>query len=514
MQKYQQGETMKKQLLIFLFSVVFIISLGLIFSQTYLVEESLETSMSMFQSKVSQSMNEVFKEMDETNIKNYLLNKDKSSWQKYKELESISKRIKELRQNNCQLFIRHDSDEMMSVLASTKSLSKSDSNIIKLYHNLKTKRNNLLDSTFNIDDYAEYIINSAEDYNNLGLKYIDYKMLDTLIQKRLSENDINIKPCIGILDFSKTKLIYINNTDHVGNLFSSTYMYEYDFGGSNNENVIYVSLYFPSMQYFLKHHPYSFLIMSIVLVLLLIFVFSVLFKMIRNQQKVEEMKSNFISNMTHEIKTPISTISLACEMLDLPESKENNETINTYLRIISDENKRLKGLVELVLQQAKMTDKTIAFQKKEINIHEVITNAEENISFIMKRKGGNIQMDFQAKDPIIFADNLHITNLIYNLLDNAIKYSPKLLDVKISTYDSEKELHIVVSDKGIGIDKSKIKHIFDKFYRIPTGNIHNIKGFGIGLSYVKQIVDLHKGKINVTSEVNKGTTFDITIPRH
>jgi two-component system phosphate regulon sensor histidine kinase PhoR len=201
-------------------------------------------------------------------------------------------------------------------------------------------------------------------------------------------------------------------------------------------------------------------------------------------------------------------------MLDLPESKENNETINTYLRIISDENKRLKGLVELVLQQAKMTDKTIAFQKKEINIHEVITNAEENISFIMKRKGGNIQMDFQAKDPIIFADNLHITNLIYNLLDNAVKYSPKLLDIKISTYDSEKELHIVVSDKGIGIDKSKIKHIFDKFYRIPTGNIHNIKGFGIGLSYVKQIVDLHKGKINVTSEVNKGTTFDITIPRH
>ena len=504
----------RKKVLIVASSLLLVIFMLLVFSQTYLVEESLRSSKMLFTNVVNKSMADVIDDMNKANLKKFLLMNDKSSWMKYREVETINNELKALRAKYPDLFQMYESNRMMKMLADPMILSGKDSAIIHVYNVLSNKRDSIRDTTFNLNSYADYLVKYTNKYNVLDISALDYKLLDTLVKVQLAKNDILVTPTIGVMDFSKKKFLYVNNTAYLGQLYTSDYVYEYAIGGLRNENVVYIVLYFPTAQYILKNNPYNFLALSILLVIIIAVVFIMLFKMIYNQEKLDKMKANFISNMNHELKTPISTISLACEMLQIPDTLKDAGATNTYVKIISNENKRLRGLVEVVLQQNKMTDAKFVFNKQDVDIHDIISKAQENTNFIVTNRKGDIKISLEAENPIIYADALHITNLVYNLLDNAIKYSPNELDINIKTYDDDKYLHIVVSDHGIGIEKSNLKHIFDKFYRVSTGEIHNIKGFGIGLSYVKQIVDLHKGSIDVKSKIGEGTTFDVKLPRN
>lgn len=224
------------------------------------------------------------------------------------------------------------------------------------------------------------------------------------------------------------------------------------------------------------------------------------------------MKSDFVNNMTHEFKTPISTISLASEMLMKPTVLESKNRILKYATVIYDENSRLKNQVEQVLHIALLDKSAFRLKIKEINAHKLIDQCIRNFKLIVRERKGKISCKLEAANPVIYADKIHFANILTNLLDNANKYSSEAPDILVATKNSNNGLIITVEDKGIGISQENQKQVFKKLYRVPTGNIHNVKGFGLGLFYVKKIVETHGGYIKVKSELLKGSTFEIFFP--
>ena len=224
------------------------------------------------------------------------------------------------------------------------------------------------------------------------------------------------------------------------------------------------------------------------------------------------MKNDFINNMTHEFKTPISTIALACEALKDEDLKKSSDIYDNYIGVIGEENGRLKSMAEQILQTA-ITDKgQLKLKKTVVDVNELIINAVSSKKMAAEKKGGTIELQLKATASSVKADIVHLTNVLINLIDNALKYTLNKPYIIINTINKDHEILIRVQDNGIGINKSNQKKIFEKLYRVPTGNVHNFKGFGIGLNYVKAILDLHKGDIQVDSELEKGSTFTIRLP--
>ena len=216
--------------------------------------------------------------------------------------------------------------------------------------------------------------------------------------------------------------------------------------------------------------------------------------------------------MTHEFKTPIATISLAVDSIKDPRVKNDKEKFDYFTRIIREENKRMNAQVENVLQMAMIEKGELNLRKEELNIHTIIQNAVELIALQVESKGGSLNNNLKAEIPLLVGDPIHLSNVIFNLLDNANKYSPEKPEIKIETANTKIGLIVHVVDKGIGMTKDIQNKIFEKFYRVPTGNIHDIKGFGLGLSYVKAVIEQHKGYIKVESEIGKGSAFEFFIP--
>jgi two-component system phosphate regulon sensor histidine kinase PhoR len=251
---------------------------------------------------------------------------------------------------------------------------------------------------------------------------------------------------------------------------------------------------------------------SVLLIGLVAVCFGLTIYTIWRQKKLSEMTTDFINNMTHELKTPISTISLASNMLRKKMITNNPDKIIHYSGIIQEENQKLQSQVEQVLRIAKLERGDFQLNKEEVNVHEIIQNAIDTIDLQVKTRGGQILCYLNALHNTVKADVTHLTNVVANLLDNANKYSPEKPQIVVSTHDREDGVVISVEDKGIGMSKDKQKYIFDKFYRVPTGNLHDVKGFGLGLAYVKMMVEAHKGQIYLNSDLGKGSKFDLFLP--
>jgi signal transduction histidine kinase len=234
--------------------------------------------------------------------------------------------------------------------------------------------------------------------------------------------------------------------------------------------------------------------------------------MLLKQKRLSDIKNDFVNNMTHELKTPISTISLASQMLQDKHIDFNRERIVSISNIIDEESKRLGYQVEKVLQAAIYDKGKIRLKLKEVDMNKLISKSMEHFSLQIKNTNGLVSLNLSEELKLIEADEFHFTNVIYNMIDNAIKYCKEVPVIKITSFNKSEGVVLVIEDEGIGISKEDQKRIFEKFYRVPTGNIHNIKGFGLGLNYVKKIIDAHKGVIKLSSELSKGTKFEIYLP--
>ncbi|WP_153800099.1 sensor histidine kinase [Foetidibacter luteolus] len=253
-------------------------------------------------------------------------------------------------------------------------------------------------------------------------------------------------------------------------------------------------------------------IMAGIFTLVIIAAFYLTLRTMLNQRKLSEVKSDFINNMTHEFKTPLATISLAVDALKNEKVQADKEKMQYFSGIIKEENKRMNKQVETILQAGLMERQDIKMNMRDIHVHEIITRVMSNFDLQLQEKNASAEMLLNASNDLIIADEVHFTNLINNLVDNAVKYSKESLHIRVSTHSTSKNLVIRIEDNGIGMSKETVKRIFEKFYRAHTGNVHNVKGFGLGMSYVKTIVDAHKGKIKVDSTLGKGSTFTIEIP--
>jgi len=249
---------------------------------------------------------------------------------------------------------------------------------------------------------------------------------------------------------------------------------------------------------------------AVLLVVIFFFVYTLF--VILKQRRLSEVQKDFINNMTHEFKTPISTIAISTEVLKDPGIIHTPERLLNYATIIQNENQRLKQQVERVLQTARIEKEDIGLKKEIADVHELIKEAVKNTSLTLTEKKGTITLDLKAEPSTASVDKLHFTNVIYNLLDNAIKYTQRSPEIIIRTLTVNNSILLEVQDNGIGIDDEEQRKIFHRFYRVSTGNLHDVKGFGLGLNYVKLITEAHKGKISVTSLIGNGSTFKLVVP--
>ena len=342
-------------------------------------------------------------------------------------------------------------------------------------------------------------------------KRISYHLLDSLLKDELHKKSISANFQFGVFSTRHGQMIIKTQGSDPATLLEKGYAFIL-FPGNHATEPDYLMLYFPNEKGFLIKQMSGLLAISISLILIIIFSFTYTVLTIYRQKRLSEIKNDFINNMTHEFKTPISTISLACQALKDKDVSKSEAIYDSYIGVIGEENLRLGAMAEKILQSAVLDKRQLELKKEWFDIHEVITDVVSKIGIQVQIKDGRITTNFRADPSEICADRVHITNLVNNLLDNANKYTPQKPLIRVSTENVRTGIMISIEDNGIGISKKNQKKIFDKLFRVPMGDLHDFKGFGLGLSYVKAILEYHKGSIRLESEIKKGTKFDVFLP--
>lgn len=356
------------------------------------------------------------------------------------------------------------------------------------------------------------VFNWLKDREHLPISQrINFEELDEIIGGFLIKNGVEIPYHYSIVN-KKGNIIYQCYKEFDKSNFNTKDIYRQKlFPRDIVGKEYYIELIFPLKKDYLSRSIDLILpTIGVVLLTLLIFIFTLF--IIFKQKHLNTMKNDFVNNMTHEFKTPISSISLASQMLQDPEIGKNSQMLQHVSTVIKDETKRLSLQVEKVLQMSMFEHDKSTLKPSVININALIVDIVSIFSLKITNKGGEIFKELNAKEEWVMVDEIHFTNVIFNLMDNALKYCDKTPIITISTWNEKEKTCIAIEDNGVGIDKDSLKNIFEKFYRVSTGNLHNIKGFGLGLAYVKKIITEHKGTIKVESEENLGTKFIIKIP--
>ncbi|MBD1423659.1 sensor histidine kinase [Sphingobacterium chuzhouense] len=341
----------------------------------------------------------------------------------------------------------------------------------------------------------------------LNIKYLK-KELDTELNKR----DIYVPFNIEVRD-DQSYIIYEtlqSNNPNAKKQFAkySTKLFENDLNSSPG----LLSIYFPNKSSVIRDTMSYMLLPMIALLALLIGAFAYTLSIIFKQKKISEMKTDFMNNMTHEFKTPVATIMIASESLRDPEIAADGKRVNRLANIIYDENVRLGNHIERVLNIARLEKENLKIEKVDVHINAVVSGVLDSMNLQLQRANGVLHTDISAPNDLVIGDELHLSNVFFNLVDNAIKYSKDAPEITVKTYTTKHHVIVTIADKGMGMTKDQKEKIFDQFYRIPTGNVHNVKGFGLGLSYVNDIVKRLNGEIQVKSEKDKGTIFELTFP--
>ena len=338
-------------------------------------------------------------------------------------------------------------------------------------------------------------------------------VLDSLIQTTLSAKGIATAYAYGVITAPQDSLYFAKPAKFMGEIKNSEFrgrLFPNDIFATHDE----LALYFPQQNMYLLKQMVGVLVSSFILLAVIVCGFVYTVRTIYKQKQFSGLLADFINNMTHEFKTPISTIALASEALANAEIAKDENRLQRYNRIIRDENTRMRNQVEKILEMAALEEGDYELNLAPIDAHEVIVEAVQNIALQVEKRGGRIDCQLEAQAHVVEADEVHLTNIIHNLLDNANKYSPAAPMINIATANLNGDLKICIADNGIGLRAEDQKRVFEKYYRVSTGNVHDVKGFGLGLSYVKLMVEAHHGTIAVKSELQRGSEFEICLPVH
>ncbi len=339
---------------------------------------------------------------------------------------------------------------------------------------------------------------------------VDANTLQKLLKKEIKCFRINRDYVYGVFNKQTSRFKMGAYADNKAELINSSHQVSLDCVYKPGD--YYLSIYFPNQKSKLLLQMAGWLSLSALFLIVVVLSFYFTVSTLMRQKKLSEMKTDFVNNMTHEFKTPISTISLASEMLLRPNVYESPDKTRKYAHIIFDENARLKNQVEQVLQISVLDKGDMKIKPKEMDVHKVINKLRDHFVLSLKELKGTLTLKLDAEKSVIVADRVHVINLISNLLDNAKKYSREVPKIVLSTKNVKDGIKIIVEDNGIGISSEHQKQIFKKLYRVPTGNIHDVKGFGIGLYYTKKMAEAHGGAITLHSELGKGSRFEIFLP--
>ena len=519
---------------------------GLISFQMYWINNAINISEDRFKKGVQDALNSVSDQLERQEIVYTAANKLQYSQEgkTYIGLDSITFRSRNAKEDSGKGFLLKDGDVQKFIFSPDSSLVNQQQLSGKIESDqpykgsegtwidedvlIEVKRFKAsIDSIVEYDPDSETSIKKVEEkqemvtvvLNELFSKErklenrIDQRQLEMLLSSSLRDQGIDIEFDYGVIEGADRKLVLSNSDSDHSEIITSefrTNLFTRDIIPTGN----YLAVFFPDQQTFLIGKIWFSLASSILLVLLIISIFGYAVYTIMTQKKISEIKNDFINNMTHEFKTPISTVSLACEALQDEDVKKNDHFLKRYISIIEAENKRLGLQVEKVLQMATLDKKDFKLKLETLDVHEVIDRALENVNLQIEKREGVINKKLSASSKEVVSDEVHLTNIIYNLLDNANKYSRDKPEITISTKNQNGGIVVEISDKGIGMSREVMNRIFEKFYREPTGNLHDVKGFGLGLTYVKTMLDALGGSIGVKSDIAKGSTFEIYLPQH
>jgi two-component system phosphate regulon sensor histidine kinase PhoR len=500
-----------------IFSSVAII-IALIGVQIYWIKNSFDLKKSHFDQSIHNAIYSFAQKYER--YENFYLSQNKS-FSDYKrnqlKMVSIKSQIKAYSKKEESGFkTQHD----VSVNVGSDMIRKASPELVNRYGLKDTVNNsdvwfkiNITDTNINItgSDLTNTTIETPQQLINKDeVPQMDKNLVDSLIKIELRNVGIDIDYEFVVLD--------IFNFPVCGRFKTITKLVHTPYSSSLYPNAIfgndkYIKLYFPEQKTFLFKEIVWALLISALLIFFIVFIFYKSISTILHQKKLSVIKNDFINNMTHELKTPISTISIACEALNDPDVTNSEEVRKSFTNIINEENKRLSKMVETVLKNATYEKSNFNLSVDNTDIHDIVNKAIENIEFQVASKNGIVKKLLNAENTMFYLDRLHIHNAILNILDNANKYSIHgKTEITVETRNEGNGIYISIKDKGIGISKEEQQKIFDKFYRVSTGNIHNVKGFGLGLSYAHNIVKKHGGNISVNSEKNKGSEFIIFLP--
>jgi len=393
------------------------------------------------------------------------------------------------------------------------------------------------DADFSLVDMMKNVISNEGDKKDIGARLdaftkemdnisveqrVPVDKLESFFRKEMKNSGIKLDYSYGVYSNEKDEFVIYNghylidgSNQRIQKRFSALQNSAYSVYLFGQDKVSPGKLYvlFPQKRNYIRSTLMPFIIAAILFTGIIMSIFSYTIFVILRQKKVSEMKTDFMNNMTHEFKTPIATISLAADSMTNPSIINNPDKIKRFANIIKQENKRMHKQVEQVLNSARWEKKEVQINLEPVDLHQIIERAVQNISLQVEQKGGAIEMELNAKNTLMSLDKTHISNIIHNLLDNANKYTPKNPKISVLTRNVNKGIEVVIEDNGIGIGREGKKHIFEKFYRVHTGNRHDVKGFGLGLSYVKTIIELHGGRVSVDSELGKGSRFTLFFPK-
>ena len=512
---------MKKSTIWILGVVMGLSFLSLLFLQVSYIEEMMRTRREQFDESVQRSLDQACRNLELAETRNYLeadAIATEAAAQKAKEDEAANEahvsddelvKYTERYSVRSKGGLSHFEWEMRIEPNMTKPIISSGKNIPQTARTLRDILNDrYVHQRALLDEVVFNILRTASDK---PLKQrVNFKQLDAFLKVELRNNGISIPYHFTVTDRVGTMIYHC--TDYVPDGSETLYSHVL-FKNDPPQRMGMVNVHFPTMDSYI-FSSVRFMIPSLIFTLVLLVTFIFTIYIIFRQKKLTEIKNDFINNMTHEFKTPISTISLAAQMLQDPAVGKSPAMFKHISGVINDETKRLRFQVEKVLQISMFERQKAALKMKEMKANELIAGVVNTFALKAEKNNGTITSDLDADWPWVFVDEMHFTNVIFNLLDNAVKYKKPEgeLRLHVKTWNESDKLYISIQDNGIGIKKEDLKKIFEKFYRVHTGNLHDVKGFGLGLAYVKKIIQDHKGAIRAESELNVGTKFIIVLP--